>query len=161
MNQSRPEQSSRYQALLRLLRTADTIWNASREFFAPWNLSPSQFNVLNLLRDVPEGRTQIELGRLLLTHRSNVTGLVDRLEERGWVQRLDDEQDRRAFRVVLTSAGQKLLGEILPHYHSAAERALGCLSPQRATELVKELDQVSANVEAEAARRRDSPATKS
>jgi DNA-binding MarR family transcriptional regulator len=160
VNHGSQVQSSRYQALLQLLRTADTIWNASRGFFAPWNLSPSQFNVLNLLRDAPEGRTQIELGRLLLTHRSNVTGLVDRLEERGWVRRLDDEQDRRAFRVVLTSAGQKLLEEILLHYHSAAERALGCLSAQRATELVKELNEVSAHVEAEAARQRNSPATK-
>ena len=40
----------RYQALIELLRTAENLWNASRVFFARWELSPSQFNVLNLLR---------------------------------------------------------------------------------------------------------------
>ena len=40
-----------YQALMELLRTADTLWNTSRVFFERWNLSPSQFNVLNLLQD--------------------------------------------------------------------------------------------------------------
>src|SRR5438552_12390052 len=87
----------RYQALLQLLRTADTLWNASRVFFARWNLSPSQFNVLNLLYDHPKGLSQIELGRLLVMHRSNVTGLIDRLEARGLVGRRDNSSDRRAF----------------------------------------------------------------
>src|SRR6266496_1133102 len=44
----------RYQALLQLLRTAEALWNASRNFFARWDLSPSQFNVLNLLYDQPD-----------------------------------------------------------------------------------------------------------
>ena len=46
--------AARYQALLQLLRTADTVWNSSRVFFARWDISPSQFNVLNLLRGEPE-----------------------------------------------------------------------------------------------------------
>ena len=53
----------RYRALLQLLRTAETLWNASRLFFVRWALSPSQFNVLNLLYDKPDGCTQIELSR--------------------------------------------------------------------------------------------------
>ena len=44
-----------YRALMELLRTADTLWNASRVFFERWDLSPSQFNVLNLLRLSPAG----------------------------------------------------------------------------------------------------------
>src|SRR5438445_9421408 len=111
----------RYGALIGLLRTAETLWNASRVFFARWDLSPSQFNVLNLLYDQPEGCTQIELSRSLIMHRSNVTGLVNRLEARGLVQRRDSANDRRAYRVVLTVAGRKLLQEILPHYYAAAE----------------------------------------
>lgn len=83
MNESRSTCTLRYQALLQLLRTADCLWNASRVFFARWELSPSQFNVLNLLSDQPDGLSQIKLGCLLITHRSNVTGLVDRLERRG------------------------------------------------------------------------------
>src|SRR5215471_17673480 len=93
------ESESRYNALLQLLRTADTLWNSSRQFFAQWDLSPSQFNVLNLVCDRPDGMSQIELGRRLIMHRSNVTGLIDRLEQRGLVRRKDADGDRRAYRI--------------------------------------------------------------
>ena len=137
----------RYQALLQLLRTAETLWNASRLFFAQWNLSPSQFNVLNLLYDQPGGCTQIELSRSLIMHRSNVTGLVDRLEARGLLQRRDSANDRRAYRVVLTAAGRKLVQQVLPHYYAAAEKVWGELAFTRTTQLVNDLARVCANAE--------------
>ena len=137
----------RYRALLQLLRTAETLWNASRLFFVRWALSPSQFNVLNLLYDQPDGCTQIELSRSLIMHRSNVTGLVNRLEARGLVQRRDSANDRRAYRVVLTVTGRKLLQEILPHYYAAAERVWGEFSASRADQLIEELTRVCANAE--------------
>ena len=137
----------RYQALLQLLRTADTLWNASRVFFGRWGLSPSQFNVLNLLCDQPAGCSQIELGRLLVMHRSNVTGLVDRLEARALVRRRDHSTDRRAFNVMLTPAGRKLIRQIEPHYHKAAAEVWGGLPLKRANQLVAELVTVSANAE--------------
>ena len=137
----------RYRPLLQLLRTAETLWNASRLFFVRWALSPSQFNVLNLLYDQPDGCTQIELSRSLIMHRSNVTGLVNRLEARGLVQRRDSANDRRAYRVVLTVTGRKLLQEILPHYYAAAERVWGEFSASRANQLIEELTRVCANAE--------------
>ena len=95
----------RYRALLQLLRTTETLWNASRVFFERWRLSPSQFNVLNLLAGHPDGLSQTELSRQLIMHRSNVTGLIDRLEARRLVQRRDTTADRRAYRVVLSPPG--------------------------------------------------------
>ncbi len=135
----------RYDALIQLLRTADTLWNASRALFARWDLSPSQFNILNLLAGQSEGVTQVDLSRHLVMHRSNVTGLIDRLERRGLVVRREHPEDRRAYRVTLTSAGQKLMREILPHYFQAAEAVWGRLPVKRAHQLVAELADVCAN----------------
>lgn len=137
----------RHDALLQLLRTAETIWNASRLFFARWDLSSSQFNVLNLLRIRPEGWSQIELSRELIMHRSNLTGLVDRLEARKLVERQETPGDRRAYRVILTPAGQKLVQRILPHYYRATEEVWGDLPLRRAETLVKELAQVCQRAE--------------
>jgi DNA-binding MarR family transcriptional regulator len=134
----------RYETLIRLLFTADTIWNLSRTFFARWKLSPSQFNVINLLHDLPAGLSQTALGRQLLMHRSNLTGLVDNLVRRGLVERRAVPDDRRAYRVVLTASGTKLIGEILPHYYRGAELALGGLTPEQATRLARELDEICA-----------------
>jgi DNA-binding MarR family transcriptional regulator len=135
----------RYAALIELLRTAETLWNSSRVFFARWNLSPSQFNVLNLLYEQPEGCTQISLSRRLIMHRSNITGLVDRLEARGLVQRKEIPGDRRAFNVVLTPAGKKLVMTIQPHYYRAAEIVWSGISVERARQILAELQAISEN----------------
>ena len=147
----------RYGALIQLLRTAETLWNSSRVFFAGWDLSPSQFNILNLLYEQAGGLSQIELSRQLVMHRSNVTGLVDRLEQRGLVDRRDTPEDRRAYRVVLTGAGRRLLREVLPFYYQAAEEVWGNLPVQRAHQLVAELAEVCAQAERTAAAMRDRP----
>ncbi len=135
----------RYEALIGLLRTAEALWNASRVFFARWELSPSQFNILNLLHDQPEGCTQIELSRQLIMHRSNVTGLLDRLEARGLVRRQNNPNDRRAFNVVLSAAGKTLIRRIQPHYYRAAETVWTGVPMERARQLVSELAAVSAS----------------
>ena len=137
----------RYKALIELLRTADTIWEASRVFFARWNLSPSQFNVLNLLRLNPAGLSQTDLSRELLTHRSTVTGLVDRLEKRGLAARREVAADRRAYSVVLTAAGARLLRDILPRYYEDAARVWDRLPVRRAAELIADLQQVARNAQ--------------
>jgi DNA-binding MarR family transcriptional regulator len=142
-----PGPGPRYEALVELLRTAEALWNASRVFFAKWDLSPSQFNVLNLLTGQPEGCSQVELSRQLIMHRSNVTGLVDRLEARGLVQRKDNAVDRRAFNVRLTKAGEKLVHDILPEFYRAAEAVWGDMPVERAKQLVSELAAVSVNGE--------------
>jgi DNA-binding MarR family transcriptional regulator len=146
------EASPRYQALIELLRAADTVWNASRVFFARWDLSPSQFNVLNLLRFNPAGLSQTDLSRQLIMHRSNVTGLVDRLEKRGLVARQEVAADRRAYSVVLTAAGARFLREILPRYYEEATRVWDRLPARRAAELIADLQHVARNAQHVAAK---------
>jgi MarR family 2-MHQ and catechol resistance regulon transcriptional repressor len=143
MKPGRPESEYRYQALLQLLRTADVVWNASRVFFERWHITPSQFNVLNLLHSESSGLSQTELSRQLIMHRSNVTGLVDRLEKRGLVKRRDVAADRRAYRVLVTESGRRLLKQILPRYYESAERIWIGLSPRRVTELTTDLTHVA------------------
>ncbi len=136
-----------YRAVMELLRAADTVWNASRVFFERWDLSPSQFNVLNLLRLNPAGLSQTDLSRQLIMHRSNVTGLLDRLEKRGLVARRDVATDRRAYNVVLTPAAVRLLADILPRYYQEAARVWGRLPAGRAAGLIADLRQVAQNAQ--------------
>jgi DNA-binding MarR family transcriptional regulator len=136
-----------YRALMELLRTADTVWNASRVFFEQWDLSPSQFNVLNLLHLNPTGLSQTDLSRQLIMHRSNLTGLVDRLEKRGLVARQEVAADRRAYRVLLTAAGTRLLREILPRYYEEAAHVWDRLPARRAAELIGDLQHVARNAQ--------------
>ena len=135
----------RYKTLLQLLRTADSILDASRVFFAPWDLSPSQFNVLNLVYGLPEGLSQTELGRQLIVHRSNVTGLVDRLEKRGLVKRRQLAGDRRVYQIVLNAEGSRVMEEVLPLYHRNAEEVWGDCTAKMLLEIQAQLNQVARN----------------
>jgi len=136
----------RYPALLQMLRAAENLWNASRDFFGRWDLSPSQFNVLNLLNGEPDGLSQVEISRQLIMHRSNATGLIDRLEKRGLLQRRSTPGDRRAYRVVLTPAARQLLGRILPDYYRLAEEVWGSLPVARVNQLLDDLSRLDANL---------------
>lgn len=142
-----PPHTPRYDALLQLLKTADAILNASRAFFAPWDLSPSQFNVLNLLHGVPEGATQTDLGRDLIVHRSNITGLVDRLERRGLVLRKEVAEDRRVYRVVLTPAGVRLMDDVVPLYRQKAEELWGNCPKKSLSLLITQLRDAAKNAD--------------
>jgi DNA-binding MarR family transcriptional regulator len=74
---------------------------AAREF----DLMPAQVIALRSLeRPIPMG----ELARLLACDNSNVTGIIDRLEERGLVERRAAKGDRRVRLVALTPQGRRL-----------------------------------------------------
>ena len=81
-------------------------------------------------------------------HRSNVTGLVDRLEKRGLLARHDVAADRRAYRVVLTESGEQVLREILPLYEKGAVTLLDHLSIKRAAILADDLESIAARASA-------------
>ncbi|MEL7014186.1 MAG: MarR family transcriptional regulator [Pseudomonadota bacterium] len=82
-------------------------------FLAPHGLTSAQVYLLNwLLRE--DGRTQIELARLLGIGTVAVSGMVDRLEAADWVERRPDDKDRRTKRVFLKASAtskKHVLGE--------------------------------------------------
>ena len=75
-----------------------------------FDLAPQQAIALRILGGgpVPMG----ELARYLMCDSSNVTGITDRLEERGLVRRQPGEKDRRVKMLVLTEEGQKVRAEV-------------------------------------------------
>lgn len=101
-----------------IVATGDLFLRESARLFRPHGLTAPQYNVLNLLagRDEALGFSQRELADTLVVDRSNVTGLLDRMESAGWVRRVDDTNDRRVYRVQLTPAGKKLWEKVSPDY---------------------------------------------
>jgi DNA-binding MarR family transcriptional regulator len=72
---------------------------------AAFDLTPSQLTVLRLLG---QSRSQRELADCMHVDASNVTDIVDRLEQRGLAVRTVDPSDRRIRRIVLTAEGEEL-----------------------------------------------------
>jgi DNA-binding MarR family transcriptional regulator len=120
-----------YELVAAVLGTADALLRESKRLFRPHGLSGAQYNVLNLVALTEEGLSQRELSDHLVVDRSNVTGLVDRMEAAGWVKRMDHPGDRRVYRVVLTAAGRRLWEEVTPRYEAVVKQVTRDLSERR------------------------------
>jgi DNA-binding MarR family transcriptional regulator len=111
----------------RVLATSGLLLRESQYFFRPLGVTEAQFNVLNVLANAPAGLSQRELGDVLVVDRSNVTGLLDRMEKSGWVRREDHPRDRRIHRVMLTASGRQLWAGVWPLYVAAVEKVVADL----------------------------------
>ena len=110
-----------------LLRTQSRIEPAIDAELRNKGLTGAKFNALLVLDAAADsGLLMSEIGDRLVVSKSNITGLVDRLEAQNLVQRCP-EPDRRAIRVKLTDAGRELTQEILPVYRRIAEDLADCL----------------------------------
>ena len=132
------------QALVRLMRVGDRLWRRSDDRFAQWGLSDNHYNVLRILNGRGEPLAQVEIGRLMLSSRANVTKLIDLLEARGFVRRLAAD-DRRVNLVALTEDGAEFLRETLPDVIAHADEALQVLSRSEQKMLFRLLGRLSVN----------------
>ena len=104
---------------LKLMRVYQKVDRISSEHLKHWGLSVAQFDVLAHV-GASEGMTQQELADSLLVTKGNVCQLVDKLEDRGLISRL---QQGRANRLFLTDEGRRLFEQVVPAHEGAiAER---------------------------------------
>ncbi len=76
-------------------------------------MTSAQFDVLATLGNTT-GMTFKELGEKTLLTKGSLTGIVDRMEEKGWVRRVVSPEDRRSTLVRLTAKGQRLFERAFP-----------------------------------------------
>ena len=94
-------------------------------------LSPPQGIVLRFL---DEPRPMVELAALMRCDNSNMTGIVDRLEERGLVERRPADHDRRVKLIAITRAGSRLRDDLNRRFAEPPE-AIARLSEKDAATL--------------------------
>jgi len=98
--------------VLALQRATHHTLHALSAALADLNLSAAE---INALANMGEGGTVNvrQLSALTGTRASTLTGLLDRLENRGYLSRELDPADRRSFRLPLTEAGQAVAARVL------------------------------------------------
>jgi DNA-binding MarR family transcriptional regulator len=111
------------------------------------DLSPTQYNVLRILRGSPEGLLCGEIASRMVTRDPDVTRLLDRLEKRGLVSRCRENQDRRTVIARISDEGLKLLGRMDEPVQSAHRRQLGHLGRERLRALTELLREMRSRVE--------------
>lgn len=91
-----------------------------------------------------------EVQRKILLSSGGITYTVDRLAEKGLVERRDCPSDRRARFAALTAAGERLMAQIFPDHAAAIERALSGLTAREQEEATKLLRTLGLAAESQA-----------
>ena len=114
-------------------------------FMQPYGLTRAQWRVLGtLLRK--DGLTQRELCDRIDIGAVTLSGLIDRLEARGWVERREDPKDRRVKRVWRTVQVKEIRNNMQRRTNELNEMALKGLSQKQIEELVSMLEVVKGNL---------------
>ena len=104
--------STLQQALIALLQAAGRVRHGFTAALEPYGLSPSQYNVLRILRGARGELPIMTIRDRMMDPEPSITRLVDRLEERGLVARRRSSEDRRRVDCTLTAAGLALVTEL-------------------------------------------------
>jgi DNA-binding MarR family transcriptional regulator len=107
----------------------------------PLQMRPVEFAVLSLVAAEP-GMPPSRLARALSIKPSHMTGIINRMESNGWLERSSSTEDRRSLVLQLTRAGTDLLAESTRRINDA-EKAQLQLSPGELALLMELLDKVA------------------
>jgi DNA-binding MarR family transcriptional regulator len=118
-------------AFLELLRTTDRLSHGLVPLLKAEQLSPTQYNVLRILRGALEGLPCGEIGQRMITRDPDITRLLDRLEKRGLIARWRDVKDRRMVLARITPEGLKMLDRLDEPVQEGHRKQLGHLGRVR------------------------------
>ncbi|MGH8740735.1 MAG: MarR family winged helix-turn-helix transcriptional regulator [Burkholderiales bacterium] len=140
---ARRDDHSALRIWLRLLTCTQLIERQVRSRLrAQFATTLPRFDLMAQLERHPEGLKMNELSRLLMVTGGNVTAIVDQLEGEGLVERLDEPADRRAFRIRLTSAGERGFAEMARAHEEWVVELFSGMTKRDQDELLKLLAKV-------------------
>lgn len=103
------------------------LWLCYESHLRGFRLTTPQSNVIFILGNT-QGVTFKDIGQQTLITKGTLTGVVDRLEEKGLLKRVASEDDRRRTIVVLTAKGEKVFEDVFPKHIKHLKARFDCLS---------------------------------
>ncbi len=102
-------------AMRELVRSYQAFSTYSERHIRELGLTPPQFDVIATLGNT-DGMSMKAVAEKTLVTKGTLTGIIDRLEEKGLVRREVPEGNRRSFTLMLTPEGQRLFEEVFPDH---------------------------------------------
>ncbi len=117
-----------------LVRCYQAFSRHSARHIKSLGLTPSQFDVIATLGNT-EGMNFKMLGQETLITKGTLTGIIDRLEAKGLVRRVNSGQDRRSTLIQLTEQGQRLFEKVFPEHIRYLSTSFERLDSEQQTQL--------------------------
>lgn len=128
------------------LRNLVSAYQSFERYSAPdvkaMGLTTTQFDVIATLGNRPP-MTCKDLGEKTLVSKGTLTGVLERLEAKGILERKLNPEDARSQMIGLTQAGQVLFEKVFPVHLQHLEKAFSKLSEKELTEVTKSLQMIN------------------
>src|SRR5438132_6555650 len=129
--------SIQQEAFLNLWRTYDRLRIVEDELFSRSELTAQQYNALRLLRSVHQQKVQtLTLAARLVSRAPDITRLLNKLQERGLVDRERPADNQRVVKVGISEAGLRLLADLDAQVLTCHQAQLGHLSEEDLKRLI-------------------------
>src|SRR6266481_9180523 len=142
LKKKRPFESPEQEAALSIVRTSDQLQIRGARLLRGHALTPSQYNILRILRGEGKPLPILEIASRTITVVPGITGLIDRLEQAGFVNRLRCAKDRRVIYVALTDQGTKTLADLDEPLLALHRKLMGHLSQGDLKDLIRLLEKL-------------------
>jgi DNA-binding MarR family transcriptional regulator len=113
--------------LIRRLHQQSTQVFVQRTQAAGFDLTPVQFAALDAIHSHP-ATDQARVAEMIAYDRATIGGVIERLEQKGWIRRVVSERDRRARELSLTAKGERVRSALLPIVRDLQNEILQSLS---------------------------------
>jgi DNA-binding MarR family transcriptional regulator len=101
------------QIFVAILKTADSLSAQAEQLIKASGLTGAQYNVLRILRGAgPEGLPCNGISERMISRDPDMTRMLDRMENRQWITRERQKEDRRVVKARITDEGLKLLKKL-------------------------------------------------
>lgn len=139
-----------HEAMLSIYYSAARLRKRAGELFRHFDLTDVQYNVLSLL--VYEGGergglTQVELSRMMLVNRANITTLIDRMEKAGLVVRRPVPNDRRYNIIQITPVGEERYHSVSGIYGQNVAETMSALNEGELDQMIEMLQRLRENLD--------------
>lgn len=115
-----------------------------------YNLTKSQLDILNYLDQHPNQMTcQKDLQNYLHVSNATINGLVNRLEQNGYIYRITNSEDKRMVSIHPTEKANQIKDLFLTTIYNLEQKMMAHIAPDKREELVNLLEQMIQNIESE------------
>lgn len=126
-----------------LVSTYQAFESFSTKHVKELGLTATQFDIIATLGNQPP-MTCKELGEKTLILKGTMTGVLERLEAKGFIEKIPNADDGRSYKIGLTKAGDRLFKKVFPEHLSYLEKNFEKLSPKDMDSAITALRNVKA-----------------
>lgn len=134
--------SPQEKGIVNVIFTSNWVTNMLLEELKPFDINEQHFNILRILRGrFPGYACPGEIKKILINKKGDLTRLLDKLVRKGYIDRRQDEKNRRSIQYFILQEGLDILSQ-LDKSNKHMSEITGKISDEEAEELNRILDKL-------------------